>query len=231
MTLLFAPDNEYRVGTVKMNNEDVTARIVNNVLTINNVSSDINIETIFEAIPPTIYSLSIKSTGNGTVSYDGNVIRDNSSSFSVVEGASFSIVVIPDEGYRVKSVVVNSVDVTAAVVNNQYTINRISKNISIEVAFETITYSLSIKATGNGSAEYEGTTIREKSADFTMVAGSSATVQFVPDAGFRIKSVKLNDAYVTEYITNMTYTVRNNTADIVLEVVFVEDIADMANAD
>ena len=203
-----------------MNNEDVTARIANNVLTINKVSLDINIEATFEVIPPTIYSLTIKSTGNGTVSYDDNVIRSNSSSFSVVEGASFSIVLIPDEGYRVKSVVVNSVDVTTAVVNNQYAINRISKNTSIEVAFEAITYSLSIKATGNGSATYNGSTIRNNTTLFTITHGSSATVSFTSDNGYRIRSVKLNNTDVTPSVANSRYTINKMNADASLEVEF-----------
>ena len=96
-------------------------------------------------------------------------------------------------------------------------------NTSIEVTFEAIpptTYTLTIKATGNGAATYEGTTVRGKSSQFTVTEGTNATVTFTPDTDNRIKSVKVNNADVTSSVTDGKYTISNIQANTSLEVVF-----------
>ena len=60
----------------------------------------------------TSYDLSITSSGDGSVSYDGNTLRNQTSSFSVNYGASATLSFAPDEGYRLGSVKVNNKDVT-----------------------------------------------------------------------------------------------------------------------
>ena len=91
------------------------------------------------------------------------------------EGTSATISFTPDNGYRIKSVRLNNADVTSSVTNNSYTISNISANTTLEVEFEAIpptAYTLSIKATGNGSASYDGTTIRSKTSTFTVNEGT-----------------------------------------------------------
>ena len=86
----------------------------------------------------TNYTLSIKATGDGTVSYDGATIRNNTQSFTVNEGASATVTFTPDNGYCIASVKLNNTDITSNVSNNKYTINNISANTSLTVSFETI---------------------------------------------------------------------------------------------
>ena len=165
------------------------------------------------------YSLSIKATGNGSVTYNNEIIRDASNSYSLEEGSSASISISPDEGYKIKCVKVNDTDVTSSISSNTYTISSISSNTTIEVKFEAIpptTYTLSIKATGNGSASYNGTTIRGKTSTFTINEGTSVTISFTPDTGYRIKSLKVNGSSVT---ANTSYKTTIN-ADTSIEVVF-----------
>lgn len=169
------------------------------------------------------HSLSITSIGNGYVAYDGNTIRSKTSSFSVEEGTNAILKFSSDEGNRLKSVKANGLDVTSAVVGNQYTVNNITANTSIEVVFETIpTYTLSIVATGNGSALYNGTTIRNKSQSFTLREGASSVVSFSADSGYRIKTVKVNNTDVSSQINNGQITINSITKDTNVEVVFEE---------
>lgn len=129
------------------------------------------------------YSISITVYGNGAVSYDGITIRNNTNTFTVNEGTSATITFYPDNGYRIKTVKLNNADVTSGVSNNLYTISNISDDTTLEVEFEMIpvtTYTLSIKASGNGTASYNGKTIRGKTSTFTVNDGVSATISFSP---------------------------------------------------
>ena len=224
-TIIFTPDNGYRIKSVKVNGTIVS--VTNNQYTISNISRNTTVEVEFEAIPITTYTLSIKATGNGSASYDGNTIRSKTSTFTVNEGSNATMTFTPDNGYRIKSVKENKTDVTSYVSNGKYTINSISRNTTIEVEFEAIpasTYSLSISASGNGSVSYNGTAIRNRTTSFTVDEGSSATITFAPDNGNSITSVKLNNSDITSQISGNSYTVNNITANTTLSVTFQEDV-------
>ncbi len=169
------------------------------------------------------YSLSIKAVGNGYVSFNGTSIRNRTNSFTVNEGNNATLTLYPDNGCRLKSLIVNNYNVTSSVSNNSYTISNIGRNTTVEVEFEAIpttTYSLSIKATGNGSASYIGTTVRNKTSTFTVNERTNATITFTPDNGYRIKNLVVNSADVTSYISSNAYTINNITKNTTLVVEF-----------
>ena len=170
--------------------------------------------------------MSIKATGNGSASYAGTSVRDNISSFTVIEGSSATITFAPDEGYLIKSVKVGGTDVTTGVSNNQYTISNINADMSLEVVFEAIpptTYTLSIKATGNGSVIYEGASVCQTTCSYKVTKGSTIKISIEPDNGFWTKSLFVNSEEVTSNIISKTYIIDHCYNDIVIEVVFAED--------
>ena len=85
---------------------------------------------------------------------------------------------------------------------------------------EPTTYSLSITATGNGNASYNGTNIRNRTSNFTVNEGVSATITLTPDNGYRIKSVKVNGTTVN--VTNNQYTISNISTNTTVSVEFEE---------
>jgi hypothetical protein len=93
------------------------------------------------------------------------------------------------------------------------------------VEFEAITYTLAITATGNGSASYNGTTIRGRTSSFTVNEGSAATIRFSPDGGYRVKSVKVNGSSVS--VSNNQHTINNIRQNTTVEVVFEAAITEM----
>ena len=112
---------------------------------------------------------------------------------------------------------------TSSVSNNKYTISNISANTTLSVTFEAIpptTYTLSITASGNGSASYSSTTARNQTRTFTVNDGTSATVTFTPDAGYRIASVSVNNSNVTSSLSNNKYTISNIKANTTVKVTF-----------
>ena len=222
-TITFAPDAGYRIASVMLNGTNVTASVANNIYTISSITANTTLAVTFEVIPPTTYTLSISTSGNGYVAYDGNTIRSKTLSFSLVEGTNAILKFSADDGNRLKSVKVDGQDVTSTIVNDQYTISSISANTSVEVAFEAIPdYTLNIVASGNGSAIYNGTTIKNQSQNFTLREGTSATITFTPDAGYRIASVKLNNTDVTSQVSDGKITINNITQDTNVEVTFEE---------
>ena len=162
--------------------------------------------------------LSITSSGNGSVLYNGNSTRNTTNTYSVNRLSSITISFKPDDGYKIKKVTINNTDVTSKLSNNSYTISLIMTNQTVNVEFEKITYNLSITATGNGSVLYNNTTIRSKTSSFTMNKGESATISFNPDAGNKIKSVKVNGTSVT--VSNNKYKISNISSNTTVNVEF-----------
>jgi carbon monoxide dehydrogenase subunit G len=221
-TISFNPDNGHRIKSVKVNNTDVTSSVSNNSYTISNINANTNIEVEFEAIPPATYNLSIIASGNGSATYNGTTVRNNTQKFTLNEGISATILFSPDNGYRIKSVKVNNTDVTSSISNNSYTISSINANINIEVEFEAIpptTYTLTLKATGNGSASYSGTTVRNNTQKFTLNEGISATISFNPDNGYQIKSATMNGREIAD-LSTMSFTIDYMDEDVSIEVEF-----------
>ena len=221
-TITFTPDAGYRIKSLKVNGSAKTASSSYAVT----VNADTSVEVEFEAIPEnppatTTYTLSIKATGNGSASYSGTTIKGTTKSFTVNEGTKAMITFSPDAGYRIKSLKVNGSSKTAST-SYEVTVNA---DTSVEVEFEAIpvtTYTLSIKATGNGSASYNSETIRNNSMSFKVNEGATAVVSFTPDNGNRIKTVKVNDNDVTSNLSNNSYTFIDINANYSVEAIFEE---------
>ena len=202
----FTPDAGYRIKSLKVNGSAKTASSSYDV-TVNAYTS---VEVEFEAIPPTTYTLSIKATGSGSASYSGTTVRGTTKSFTVNEGTKATITFTPDAGYRIKSLKVNG---SAKTASTSYKVT-VNADTSVEVEFEAIpstTYTLSIKATGSGSASYSGTTIKGTTKSFTLNEGTKATITFTPDAGYQIAKVKVNSSDVTSKLSKNQYTVTVNS--------------------
>ena len=157
-TISFSPDDGYRIKCVMANNSDVTSSVYNNQYTINIITRNMTVEVEFEKIPVYTYNLTISISGNGYVDYNGTALRGASNSFTVYEGSNATFVFHPDNGYRIKSLKVNSTDVTSNVINNSYTVSIIKANTTVEVEFEAIpvnTYTLRYVVDGETYKSYE----------------------------------------------------------------------------
>ena len=225
-TITFTPDNGYRIKSLKVNGSSKTVS-TNYDVTVN---ADTSVEVEFEVIPddptPTTYTLSIKATGNGSASYNGQSIRGKTQTFTVNEGTKVTIAFTPNNGYRIKSLKVNGSSKTAS---TSYDVT-VNADTSVEVEFEEIpedptptptptTYTLSIKAVGNGSANYGGEVIKESSRNYSINEGSSVSISFAPDEGYRIESVKVNGSNIGDGNSYSTTINANTTVEVVFEAI------------
>ena len=212
--------------------------------TIENLSSDMVVvfkPRLFERYK-TVYCSAVgpgnvKMYKNGT--YVGTTV-DNGSGYKLISVVinhyakdEIKLEFIPDEGCRLSNL--NSGFYIPGedgpdninVKDNTYTVKYVSDEYSIyrmfEAVFEEIpvtTYSLKITALGSGSASYNGTTVRDKTTSFSVIEGTSATITFTPDTGYRIASVKVGSTDVTSRVSNNKYTISNITANTTVTVTF-----------
>lgn len=83
-------------------------------------------------------SLSIQSSGSGTVSYDGISITNTTRTFTVYKGSSAILTFTPSSGYYLSKLTVGGTDVTSSVSNNRYTISNITANTTVVATFKAI---------------------------------------------------------------------------------------------
>ena len=227
----FTPDEGYRIKSVIVNNIDRTSQVSNGQITISNIKQDTNVEVSFEEIPPTTHYLRITVSDNGSVTYDGNSVRGTTKSFDVVEGSYVTIKIEADEGYQLKSVKVNSTDVTANVVNGQYTTDKIMAFTRLNVEFEAIpTFSMTIKSSAFGSVKYGDAVITNRTETFTVKEGTSAVLTFMADDNGRLLHILLNGENITSELTNGQYTISDIRADQNIEAEYEEDVAKITEA-
>ena len=81
-------------------------------------------------------------------------------------------------------------------------------------------YSVNITSSGNGSVTYNSTSVKNKTQSFTVNEGSSATLTFTPDNGYRLASVKVGSKDVTSSVSNNKYTISNISANTTVSVTF-----------
>ena len=85
------------------------------------------------------------------------------------------------------------------------------------------TYTLKLSALGSGIVYYEGwdgTQVREESQTFLIKEGNSAVLILSPDAGSKIKTVKVNNKDVTSAVVDNNYTLANVQSSTEIEVEF-----------
>ena len=91
--------------------------------------------------------------------------------------------------------------------------------------------TLTITSKGKGIVTYNDETIQDGTSIFTVEEGSSAIINFTPNPGYIVKSVKLNSDDVTILLSNGQYTISNIRENQIVEAEFIGDIINMADAD
>ena len=98
-----------------------------------------NFYEIIEGTPDDINDtcpLSVSASKGGSVSFLDKKVSNGSASVAVESGTKVTLSIVPDEGYRFVSLVVNGNDVTEDVVDGTYTIKEINEATSVVATFE-----------------------------------------------------------------------------------------------
>ncbi len=205
VTLNFIPNEGYHLESVMVNGTDMTSSVNNNELTLSGIEVSTEIVATFAQ---SYYILHALAEGNGTLSFmvhpkdsihgsgdDSAIeqsIRNGGEGYDVPAGATIDFVLTPDSGYHIATLLIDGVDAMSRLDGNTLTIDNISADVDVAVAFEQTMYALTLNASGNGNVVYGDSTLRNKSQYFSVGEFADAVISIVPDAGYHIASVMLN---------------------------------------
>ena len=157
------------------------------------------------------HTITLAVSKGGKVVYNDSEFSNYIYSWSVNNNSTFSINIIPDNGYRVKSVIINDEDNTNNVKNGILEIKNITSDKRIYVNFEKEEILLSIQDAELGC--------------ISMVVENGKSYSFVitPSPGWTISSVTLNGNNVTSLLEDNRYTTPSIFDDSNLNIVYIQD--------
>ena len=121
-TATFTPATGYDLATATLNGEDVTANLVDGVLTVNNVRENKTVGATFQ-----------KQTFAVSISGGGITVSNMQPQY----GDNVTVTIDDDPDLTLVTLLVNGQDVTAQVVNGLYVIQNVTGNITIEATFRS----------------------------------------------------------------------------------------------
>ncbi len=168
-TFTIKPDLGYKVSDVQVDNISVGAV---SSYTFSNVTANHTITVQFETTPT--YTITASAGTGGSVT-PGGVLTVNAGSDQVYA-------ITAGQGYRIADVKVDDVPVGAI---TNYTFSNVTINHTISATFEIITLAMTSSAGTGGSINPSGT--------ITVNYGTSQTYSIVPDAGYQVSSVTVDN--------------------------------------
>lgn len=206
-----AANSGYKVASVIVDAEtenevNVTEQLdENGGYTFTNVTADHTIVATFEVDPDAPVADKFGITFVGMHDTDSIVIPVNVDSLyvhesavidSVENGSDFVFGLRLAECHQIESVMVNDVELVADG-EGYYTLANVVSDTTITISYVEIKYTLSLSAGEHGSVA-----VSEAEVD----CGTTYTVAFVPESGYRLGSVSLDGEPVTEGISGNNYT-------------------------
>ncbi len=184
MTFAFVPDAGYRVAQVLVDGVDV--EFADDSYTFENVLEDHTIEVSFEMLP--LWTITAAAGNNGTISPNGTQY--------LVEGDNMEFTFTPNEGYMIDRLFVDSRQLS--IEGNTYVFENVTEDHYIYVSFRPLAFVITATAGENG--------IITPSGETEVLQGGEQTFTLIPDIGYMVDSVFVDDEYV-EVLNNMfTFT-------------------------
>jgi len=125
----------------------------------------------------------------GSVNFDGKYFSHPSGSTSIKEGEDVTLSIIPDDGYILKSLEINGINVTSDIIDGEYILTNIDKDYIISVQFEVKPIYLTFRHADNGSIKQ------------LVTKGTSITIAIIPEYQWKVHTVTFNGKDVTSELT------------------------------
>lgn len=209
-TVTFVPDDGFAVQSVTVRTGEGDAQPVNvfgNSFLISAVTADVEVVVTYKAgiAPPTpLHEVTASSTGSGTVSPQAQ---------TVPHAGTARVTVLPDEGNRVASLLVDGVESRGKLGDDGVlTLQNVVRDMKVQVAFEAIPSTFAITATAG-----QGGTITP-SGIVTVRVGEDAVFRIAANEGFELDSL-LVDGEPAEAVDGV-YTFEDVRADHAIAAAF-----------
>jgi len=155
----------------------------------------------FANIVPTSIGVRMTATAGGSVILGDVTVTNGTQLIQVKPNSVLTFEIAAEDEYYLKSVTLNGEDVTAQVVDGQFTPSDFSEDIELTVTFAPKPYySVTATATGGGTA-----TVAAES----VMMGRSTTVTLAPDEGHELVSVTVNGTDRTNEVVDGVLTLSN----------------------
>lgn len=231
--IFIVPKKDCFLKHLKINGEDVTDQVKENIFIIPSISEDIEINVSFEKGAPSSYTFQVNVSGNGKVKVGGKTIENGNSVTVPVAGTKLEF--LPDKQYRVARVLFGSKDITKDIVDNIYNVTSVSSDMSLSVTFERYLFDMSILLQFDGESVNLG---EIKVGDQTincyfnsgyinylniedLQKGSTIPILFMPDEKyFELEEVVLEGMDITSQIQKGNYQIQSINSDLSLSVKF-----------
>ena len=210
-TFTITPDTDYQIDNVKV---DGVQQGVITSYTFSNVTADHTIEASFTHNPiPITYTITTSAGAGGTIT----------PTQSANLGDNVNIVITPDSGYQIKSVLVDGAAQTVTPTGMTVPFNNIDADHTVVAEFEVIpveVYHIVI-ADATPSTLTGAGTISPAAGTHDVNVGSSQAVVATPASGFKIKSftVDSTEQAISDPTRAFTYTVSGIAADATVNII------------
>jgi len=186
------PNKGYHLKQVMVGNTDMMGKMEDNLLVIPSVSENQEITIVFEKDVPVTYILKVTYSTGGNVKVNGQSVTSGQ---SVTASAStdVKVTITAQTGYHIKQVLLGNEDVTSQLSNNVLTISSISANKDVTVTFEKdalVTYVVEVTYSEGGSVQVNDQLVTSGNPG-SVTASTDVKVAIIPNAGYRIRQVKL----------------------------------------
>jgi sRNA-binding regulator protein Hfq len=173
-TFTIIPDDGYRVDRILIDDKAININELS--YTFENVHASHSIDVQFKRIT---HRISVTVGDNGSVLPASGV-------FAVPLNENQQITVVPDSGYGIDKVLVDGKTVTLS--DNTYTFASVTEDHTFIVTFEKV---VSIQATFGDSGKLE------PSGNISVPEGGYQSIQIIPDPGYEIDTVTVNNQAVS----------------------------------
>lgn len=159
-----------------------------------------------------IYRINVHFNDGGNIQFQSANLM-NGSYLDVLNGNSLTLMILPNEGYMIDSILLNNNIVNNEIINGSFTIPNICSDSNLKVVFKKIQYRLAIKYSDTGTINLICNYHDTPSFDFT------------PSLGWELYSVIYNNNNLTTTLVNGILKLPELNADAIISVVFRETIA------
>ena len=201
MTFTITPDTGYIIKNVYVNGHN---KGQNSTCVIENITANQTISAEFEKQK---FAVNIVCDIGGSVSPDSTIMLEY--------GQNKNFIIVPDEGYRIKDVLLDGTSVGCV---STYQLENVTGSHTLSATFERIKLNIIIQAEGKGSV-----TLANGS---TVEYGQSVTLNFIPDENQEVKMVYANGRLIN--VVGDQATIQNVTEDQIITVKFAEKTNVMA---
>ena len=201
------PDEGWRIGHVELDGEPVDFH--GSAMEFRVSAFDFSVHRIHVVFVPDTeeHQVTITHISGGSVEPSGTV--------TVSDGGSLTLMIHPDEEYRLSALTVNGTTVASDV--DTYTISDITEDLDVHAVFSQTTgpvlHTLTITHTSGGTVTPSGTV--------TVEDGGSVTLSISPSSGYRLSSLRVDGTHVASGIR--TYTISDITEDHTVHAVFTRN--------